>query len=716
MRKTAISPLPKPDRPPAPKREGWTNTDRVVEPRAIGLLSAATVFLFIVLALAPQIASASAPLWISFVLGLIFAGLFGALMTVVTRRLLERDRAAWEERRSERVGFQQRELYLAALAEAESHLLADTDGEGNRAALVALGRAAGASRASVFFVRTDPRDHSLIAVLGQSWHASGIPASAQLHDIKLSQTFARWLEPLSAGDVIDGPTSGLPPSERAALESHGIRSLVVLPIGEAGKTPRGVLLIENPKTPSQDHLRAAAAAFLHAEARREIERATRRQALHDPLTDLPNRLHLREELERRLGDAEKAGTGVAVVFLDLDRFKQINDTLGHDFGDRYLQYVVRHRLHPCLAASDFLARVGGDEFVLILSAERQSLVHDATQRAGAILRSLMLPIALEGQELYISTSIGISGFPTDGADVETLMKHADISMYAVKEAGKNNYRFFESAMLEGATGKLRLEADLRHALDPRSSASDVFLVHFQPQVDIRTGEMVGLEALARWQHPERGLIPPEEFVGLAEETGLILPLGEHILRAACRQGAEWIARGHKLRIAVNLSAAQLRERELVLQVHRVLNETKLPPDCLELEFTETAMMKDIPGARAVMADLKNLGVWLSIDDFGAGASSVAQLRDFPFDSVKIEKMFVKALLESDRDRELTRALISLARAMDANIVAEGVESMRQCEILAEMGCTLMQGHFFSLALTADELERRFFSESLPKAA
>lgn len=716
MRKPTASPAVSSSKQGAPRRDALKASDRVVEPRSIGMLSAATVFLFIVLTLAPQLANSRAPLWFSFVLGMVFSGLFGALMTAVTRRLLERDRTVHEEHHSERVGFQQRELYLAALAEAESHLLADTDGEGNRAALAALGRAASASRASVYFVRSDPRDQGLVAVLSQSWQATGIPASGQLHDLKLSQTFSRWLDVLSSGDVIEGATSALPPSERAALESHGIRALMALPIGESGKTPRGVLLVENPKTPSQDHLRAAAAAFLHAEARREIERATRRQALHDPLTDLPNRLHLREELERRLGDAEKSGTGVAVVFLDLDRFKQINDTLGHDFGDRFLQYIVRHRLHPCLGTSDFLARVGGDEFVLVLSSERQSLIHDATQRASAILRSLMLPVALEGQELYISTSIGISGFPTDGSNVESLMKHADVAMYAVKETGKNNFRFFESAMMEGTTDKLRLEADLRHALDPRSSASDSFLVHFQPQVDIRTGEMVGIEALARWNHPERGLVPPDEFVGLAEETGLILPLGEHILRAACRQGAEWIARGHKLRIAVNLSAMQLRERELVLQVHRVLSETKLPPECLELEFTETAMMKDIPGAQAVMADLKRIGVWLSIDDFGAGASSVAELRDFPFDSVKIEKMFVKALLESERDREVTKALISLARAMDANVVAEGVESMRQCEILAGMGCTIMQGHFFSLALTADEMERRFFARPAQQAA
>ncbi len=683
---------------------------RPVEPRSIGLLSGAAVFLCIVLTLSPRLASDHVPIWISFALGLVLAGIVGALMIRVTERLLERDRAVRDERTSERASFQQREQYLAALAEAESHLLADTDGEGYRAALGALGRAAGATRVSFYATQTDPRDQALVATLQQFWQHSGAPPQPPLAELSLTHSLKRWLDLLSDGGLIDAPTLQLPVEERPLLEAHGIRSVLALGIGEPGKPPRGVLLLENSRTPSQDHLRSAASGFFHAEARRDIERTTRRQALHDPLTELPNRRHLKEELERRLGDAEKQGTGLAVVFLDLDRFKQINDTLGHDFGDRFLQYVVRHRLQPCLGNSDFLARVGGDEFVLVLSATHVVLHADASQRASAILRSLMLPITLEGQELYISTSIGISLYPESGTDVDSLMKQADVAMYAVKESGRNNFRYFETKMLAGAADKLKLEADLRHVLDPRFTSSDTFVLYFQPQVDIATGRMVGMEGLARWNHPERGLLLPAEFVGMAEEAALMLPLGEHLLRIACRQGVSWLQRGIPLRVSVNLSASQMRERELVNQVERALSETRLPPENLELEFTETAMMKDVAGAQAVMEALKRLGVRLSIDDFGAGASSVAQLKDFPFDCVKIERRFIQSLIESERDRKLARALIALAKAMGAEVVAEGVETREQCEALAAMGCTIMQGHLFSPALAPDALEARFFAQ------
>jgi diguanylate cyclase (GGDEF)-like protein len=682
---------------------------RLIEPKSIGALTSAAVFLCIVLALAPQLASDRAPFWISFALGFSLSGVAGALMHYVARKLLEHDSDTNAARSSERANFQQREQYLAALAEAESHLLADIDGEGYRAALGALGRVAGASRTSLYTVRNDPRSQNLVGVLQSSWQYSGISSAPPLPDISLTHAFARWHDILVDGGVIEGMTSTLSTEERPLLEAHGIRSLIALPIGEAGKTPRGLLLIENPRTPSQDHLRAAAAGFFHAETRRDVEQATRRQALHDPLTELPNRRHLKEELERRLSDAERIGSGLAVVFLDLDRFKQINDTLGHDFGDRFLQYVVKHRLHPCLGSSDFLARVGGDEFVLLITGGLEAIRNDASQRAGAILRSLMLPITLEGHELYISTSIGISLYPGDGNDVESLMKQADVAMYAVKEAGKNNFRCFETSMLEGATDKLKLEADLRHALDPRFVTPETFVLHFQPQVDVTTGQMIGMEGLARWSHPDRGLLLPGEFIPLAEEAALMVPLGEHLLRAACRQGVSWLQRGVPLRVSVNLAASQMREREMINQVERVLSETRLPAEYLELEFTESAMMKDASGTLAVMTALKKSGIRLSIDDFGAGASSVAQLKDFPFDCVKIESRFIQSLLESERDRKLAQALIALARAMGAQVVAEGVESRKQCEALAAMGCTIMQGHLFSPALPSEELEDKLFA-------
>lgn len=683
---------------------------RLIEPNSLGVLAGAAVFLCVVVSLAPRLANERMPWWVSFAIGLAGSGIVAALMVRVAHRLLEHDENTHAERSSERATFQQREQYLAALAEAESHLLADVDGEGYRAALGALGRAAGATRASLYQIRTDSRDQSLVCVVQESWQNSVAMASSQLHEIAIHRGFSRWLEVLIDGGVIEGSTSDLPPEEKPTLEAYGMRTLLALAVGEPGKSPRGILLFENPRTPSQDHLRAAAAGFFHADTRREIERATRKQALHDPLTDLPNRRHLKEELERRLAESERVGTALAVVFLDLDRFKQINDTLGHDFGDRFLQYIVRHRLHPCLGSLDFLARVGGDEFVLIISSTRDGIRTDASQRAGAILRSLTLPITLEGQELYISTSIGISVYPEHANDVESLMKQADVAMYAVKEGGKNNFRYFETSMLEGATDKLKLEADLRHALDPRVIQADTFTLHYQPQVDVTTGRMVGMEGLARWNHLERGLLSSEEFVGIAEEANLMLPLGEYLLRSACRQGADWLKRGVGLRVAVNLSASQMRERELVTQVERVLSETKFPPEKLELEFTETAVMKDMAGAQAVMKALHNIGVRLTIDDFGAGASSVAQLRELSFDCVKLERSFIQDILESERDHKLVAALISLANAMGAQVVAEGVESRKQCEVLANLGCTVMQGQLFSLALSTQEIEGRFFAK------
>lgn len=419
-------------------------------------------------------------------------------------------------------------------------------------------------------------------------------------------------------------------------------------------------------------------------------------AHHDTLTDLPNRILFRSRLAQLIAQARRSMRSLAVLFLDLDRFKYINDTLGHDVGDVLLQAVGK-RLESCIRESDTIARRGGDEFTVILDGIHRG--QDAAAVARKILDALSHPFAIEGHELFVGASIGISLFPADGADVETLIKHADIAMYRAKARGGNHFQFFLPEMNGRALGRLELESSLRLAL-----ARDEFVLHYQPQLDIASGRVCGVEALIRWAHPEMGMIFPDAFISLAEETGLIHAMGDWVLREAVRQNRAWQDEGlAPICMAVNFSARQFQFKQPVKRVAEVLGDAGLDPGYLDLELTESVVMKDASLAIETLGQMRDLGVEISIDDFGMGYSSLAYLKRFPITRLKIDRSFITNLLVDPKDAAITDAIIGIAHSLGIQAVAEGVEDFDQLEHLRGPGCDQMQGYLFSKPLPADEI-------------
>jgi diguanylate cyclase (GGDEF)-like protein/PAS domain S-box-containing protein len=428
------------------------------------------------------------------------------------------------------------------------------------------------------------------------------------------------------------------------------------------------------------------------------------QAYHDVLTGLPNRLLFRDRISIALAHARRTGRTVAVMFLDLDQFKLVNDTLGHTVGDRLLQ-AIGARLVSCVRGEDTVARMGGDEFTILLS--------DLIDRRGAatvalkILDAVRHPVTVDQHELFVSTSIGISVFPDDGDDAEMLLKNADRAMYHAKELGRDNFQY---ATANEGEGRLALERGLHRALDRGE-----FVVHYQPMVEIAGHTVVGAEALLRWNHPERGLIAPEEFIPVAEETQLIVPIGEWVLRTACAQMKQWHDAGHtSLRIAVNLSPRQFQHRELTTTVEKVLHDTGLPATCLELELTESTAMQNVDLSLSVLNRLKDMGIRISIDDFGTGYSSLSYLKRFPVDTVKIDQYFVRDVTADAGDTAIISAVISMARALNLRVVAEGVETEEQLAFLRREECAEMQGFLYSEPLPALEFERALRATRVPE--
>ncbi|MBC8746831.1 MULTISPECIES: sensor domain-containing protein [Paraburkholderia] len=420
------------------------------------------------------------------------------------------------------------------------------------------------------------------------------------------------------------------------------------------------------------------------------------QANYDGLTRLPNRNLLRDRLEHALVVAQRHHTGVAVVFLDLDGFKNVNDSLGHSVGDRLLG-VVAERLARCSRTSDTVARHGGDEFVIVMTdtVDEQSLI-TWMERARA---SIAEPVWLDGTELYVGCSMGASLFPQDGEDAETLMKKADVAMYRAKDMGRNTFQFYQPEMNASAGARLNLERRLRRALRDKE-----FLLHYQPQVDIGSGQIVGIEALVRWHDPEVGLVPPSSFIPLAEESGLIGPLSEWVLREACRQNKAWQDQGlPPARVSVNLSARVFQQRDIAKLVMQVLDETGLEPKYLELELTESTIMRNAEEAVSMLNELHALGIGLAIDDFGTGYSSLSYLKRFPVDRLKIDRSFVSDIGVSGDDETITSAIIALAHSLKLQVIAEGVETSAQLEFLKERACDEMQGFYFARPLSTEAI-------------
>jgi len=422
------------------------------------------------------------------------------------------------------------------------------------------------------------------------------------------------------------------------------------------------------------------------------------QANHCALTGLPNRTLLRERLNHAIASASRSGRPFWVAFLDLDHFKFINDSLGHSAGDLLLQQIST-RLQHTLRESDTVARQGGDEFVLILPENEQEFPNaHVLQR---IMDVVAQPLKIDSHRFYPTCSIGVAVYPADGEDPETLIKHADIAMYRAKETGRNNFQFFTVALNEKAMERLRLEADLRKAIERNE-----FLLHYQPQVCLQTGRIVGMEALIRWNHPELGMVPPDRFIRLAEETGLIVPIGNWVIRTACKQNKVWQEAGlGQFRIAVNLSARQFGELDLVQSITAILAETGLDSLYLEVELTESLVMADVEHTIGILRDLKALGLHLSIDDFGTGYSSLSYLKRFPIDVLKIDQSFVRDITVDSDGAAIVKSIISLAHNLRLQVIAEGVETEEQLAYLRENDCDQMQGYYFSRPLAAEAFEK-----------
>lgn len=417
---------------------------------------------------------------------------------------------------------------------------------------------------------------------------------------------------------------------------------------------------------------------------------------HDPLTRLPNRTHFYLRLKKAMSAATSTGNRVAVLLLDLDRFKNINESLGHDLGDRVLCEVAK-RLEHCLRDSDLVARAGGDEFVIVL--EKIQDVSNIDIVAKKIQTALAPLLEIDSYPLFISGSLGISVFPEDGDDTESLMKAADIALFRAKEKGRNTYQFYTPDMNERKCEILLMESSLRKGIEDGE-----LVLHYQPQIDLFTGHIRGMEALVRWNHPQKGMVSPGDFIPLAEETGLIVPMGEWVLREACLQNKHWQQLGFKpIRITVNLSARQFLKGDLVQSVADILQETGLDPKFLELEITESMIMNDVETAIYIMNQFTELGVHLAIDDFGTGYSSLAHLKRFPLTTLKIDRAFVKDLTTNDEDEAIVRAIVALAHSLNLQVIAEGIETQEQYEFLKERGCEQGQGFLFSRPFPADEI-------------
>jgi len=416
-------------------------------------------------------------------------------------------------------------------------------------------------------------------------------------------------------------------------------------------------------------------------------------AQHDVLTNLPNRMLLNDRISQSIALARRYDRPIALIFLDLDHFKYINDSLGHDIGDSLLQCISK-RLLASVRASDTVSRQGGDEFVILLS-EITCPEHAATS-ANKILLSLSAPCSIGGHDLHINGSIGISVYPEDGEDAETLIKNADMAMYHAKERGRNNFQFFKAEMNLKAVERQSLEGSLRRALE-----REEFLLHYQPKVNLDTGEITGVEALIRWQQPDRGLVPPSQFVPIAEDCGLIVSIGRWVLREACRQARAWQNAGlPPLPIAVNVSAVEFRDEGFVKGIRTILAETGLAARYLELELTEGVLMADAESTASVLQELKMMGVHLAVDDFGTGYSSLSYLRQFPIDVLKIDQSFVQAITSDPDDSSIVSAIINMGKSLKHLVIAEGIETQEQKAYLQTQRCAEGQGYLFSRPLAA----------------
>ena len=493
---------------------------------------------------------------------------------------------------------------------------------------------------------------------------------SKLHSLALEQTVQELREAESGLRATEAALS----KEKAALDDHVLQlqqanAQLVISTNEAHK------LVEQVETAKihLDHL-----------------------AHHDVLTGLPNRMLLQDRLSQAIELARRQGRQLAVMFMDLDRFKHINDSLGHAVGDLLLQSVAK-RLTAGIRSSDTVCRQGGDEFVILLATVKHA--EDAAISAQKMLAALTVPHLIDQLELYVSVSIGISIYPVDGQDADTLIKSADTAMYHAKEGGRNNYQFFEQGMNARGVQRQSIEASLRRALERQE-----FVVHYQPKINLLSGTIVGVEALIRWQHPEQGLLLPAQFLFIAEECGLILPIGRWVLREACLQAQAWRHAGlPPITVAINTSGLEFRAKDFLENIRATLKDTCLEPRYLELELTENVLMRDAESTVAVLHALADLGVKLAVDAFGTGYSSLSYLRQFPIDTLKIDPSFVYRMTSNPDDASIVSAVISMGKSLKIRVIAEGVETSEQYVFLLAQHCDEGQGYYFGPPMVAETL-------------
>jgi len=496
--------------------------------------------------------------------------------------------------------------------------------------------------------------------------------------------------------IIDGQTHETAPNPMELAVRHNqtvsLSANSILIRRDGAESP-----IEDSSAPIHDRggkLTGAVIVFHDISESRSMTQKMSHLAQHDFLTDLPNRVLLNDRLSHSIALARRRGAQLAVLFLDLDHFKHINDSLGHPIGDQLLKAVVL-RLVACVRASDTVSRQGGDEFVVLLSEIEHP--EDAAFIAEKMRAAVMVPYSIAKHDLHLSVSIGISVHPDDGEDAETLIKNADTAMYQAKDSGRNNAQFFRQDMNVRAVERQSVEGNLRRALERHE-----FVLNYQPKVDLETGAITGAEALIRWRHPERGLIFPDQFIAIAEDCGLVVPIGQWVLREACTQARAWIDAGLKFdQMAVNISAVEFRSKGFFEAVCAVLRETHLEPHYLELELTETVLMRNIESTSAVLQALNAMGVRLAVDDFGTGYSSLSYLSRFPIDTLKIDQSFVRDVTTDANDATIVSAVIAMGHSLKQRVVAEGVETSEQLAFLQSHRCDEGQGYYFSHPVLAN---------------
>ncbi|BAY22058.1 diguanylate cyclase/phosphodiesterase with FHA and GAF sensor [Calothrix sp. NIES-2100] len=627
------------------------------------------------------------------------------IRTFIIRDITEQKRATAELR--------QRDRLLQAVAEAANYLLVEMNYEsGVEKALAILGEAAAVDRTYLFKNHLHPTTGEMAVSLLFEWTRSHIERS-QPHwhnQIYQSAGLERWYTALSQGQSIIGLTQEFPLTEQKILLRDQIQSIFLVPLCFEEKFWGYLGLADCSQARhwsrhEESTLLTMAASISGAWQRQQVEEKIRYQALHDLLTGLPNRLQFNHSLDKALPNAGINPDSLAVMFLDLDRFKVINDTLGHTLGDILLKSVAQ-RLKECLRTGDTAARWGGDEFTILLP--QVNSLEEIKQIAQKILKALTNAFEIKGHELYISASLGIALLNDNSPDAETLIQHADAALYHAKDAGRNNYQFYSPNLSIKSPAFLTLEKSLRYALE-----REEFMLYYQPRVNIKTGAITGMEALLRWQHPDMGLVAPNIFIPLAEESGLIVPIGEWVIRTACRQNKAWQEAGlPQLTVAVNLSPKQFRQPDLLDILTSILQETGLKPKFLELEITESTAIQDLEFTTTVLENLKQMGVYLSIDDFGTGHSSLSRLQLLPLHHLKIDKSFVQELSTDQKVAHIVKAIVVLGQSLGLKLTAEGVEKQEELDFLKSINCEDVQGYFFYRPLAAHKITEILQKEKL----